>query len=204
MQPLCENAPEILFKSLEILDCADYYDEETIFLHNRSFTSLSQLIDQNMFDNSSHIIQLLHDISIQLRFLNNRLYTFTDVELDDIFYISGHYVIVSSEKLVEFDKTSNWVTLYRPIQLGTHLAPEIPECRRLPMDQACHKKSVLWSLGSLLAHRLTGLSFVRQTAKEASQNEWESELRKLGSSSVGLALRRCLAVKPEERMLIVI
>lgn len=217
MEQICQNAPKNFCLSLEQISCCDFFESENAvgsvdavdavdvsywnnYAYIRSNKHFQRYNNETIEDviNSEKNIQLLHDFSIQIRFLHNSGLTFTDVDGNDILEVDGRYCIINTNKLVMFDKKTKYANLTRPISFGIFKANELSNIKRLPAINAIHKNSVIWSIGRMIVEYL----FDEPTGKET--DKWCISLNKMNKTGIIPTLIRCLQSDPEQRMLLII
>lgn len=216
MEEICKDAPNQLCISLQLVSCCDYYQSENYgdgvngdgvndsdsweyYGYIRSNKQFQKHTNTSIEDviNSENLIQLLHDLSIQIRHLHISGFTFTDIDGDDILEVEGHYGIINVNKLIKFDKSTGYASLKYPISFGKFMAPELSNIKQLPAIDAIHKNSVIWSVGRMVV----GVLFDEPDGEE--KYKWLLSLSKINNNGVVPILIRCLNIEPSERMLLV-
>lgn len=227
MEEICKNAPSQLCISLQLVSCCDYYQSENhgvdgvdggsweyygYLRSNKMFQRHTNASIENVI-NSENLIQLLHDLSIQIRHLHISGFTFTDIDGDDILEVEGHYGIINVNKLIKFNKSTGYASLNYPISFGKFMAPELSNIKQLPAIDVIHKNSVIWSVGRMVV----GVLFDEPDGEE--KYKWLLSLSKNYNGNdndnvndnvndninhgVVPILIRCLNIDPSERMLLV-
>lgn len=161
MEEICKNAPKNFCISLELVCCCDFYECESkldenyyCYIRSNKFFTKHNSKTLNEIVNSESAIQLLHDISIQIRHLHIVGLSFTDVDENDILEVQGRFCIINTDKLIKFDKKTNYANLTHPILFGPFIANELSNINRIPANNAIHKNSVIWSIGKMIIHHL--------------------------------------------------
>jgi hypothetical protein len=161
MEEICKNAPKNFCISLELVCCCDFYECESkldenyyCYIRSNKFFTKHNSKTLNEIVNSESAIQLLHDISIQIRHLHIVGLSFTDVDENDILEVQGRFCIINTDKLIKFDKKTNYANLIHPILFGPFIANELSNINRIPANNAIHKNSVIWSIGKMIVHHL--------------------------------------------------
>ena len=161
MEEICKNAPKNFCISLELVCCCDFYECESkldenyyCYIRSNKFFTKHNSKTLNKIVNSESAIQLLHDISIQIRHLHIVGLSFTDVDENDILEVQGRFCIINTDKLIKFDKKTNYANLTHPILFGPFIANELSNINRIPANNAIHKNSVIWSIGKMIIHHL--------------------------------------------------
>jgi hypothetical protein len=223
MEQICQNAPKDFCLSLQQISCCDFFESENAidaddfvdaddvvgsvdisywnnYAYIRSNKYFRRYDNETIEDviNSEKNIQLLHDFSIQIKFLHISGLTFTDVDGNDILEVDGRFCIINTNKLVMFDKKTKYANLTRPISFGVFKANELSNIKRLPTINAIHKNSIIWSIGRIMAEYL----FDEPTGEEP--DKWYISLNKMNKTGIIPTLIRCLHSDPEQRMLLII
>jgi len=161
MEEICKNAPKNFCISLEVVCCCDFYECESkldenfyCYIRSNKFFTKHNSKTLNKIINSDSVIQLLHDISIQIRHLHMFGLSFTDVDENDILEVQGRFCIINTDKLIKFDKKTNYANLTHPILFGPFIANELSNINRIPANNAIHKNSVIWSIGKMIVYHL--------------------------------------------------
>ena len=134
--------------SLTAVQCADFMEENHIYVRNRRPLSLSSLFSnkEHSFD-TTEIPRLLLDISTQIETLWSMHYTLLPFDEQDVYKIGDSYCVLSPDKVTRFEPKTLSCSLMVPVRLGHYLAPEVCSCLRLPCQTFCGKYTALYSLG---------------------------------------------------------
>lgn len=160
-------------------------------------------------------IQLLHDLSIQLRRLHSECVTFTDIDISDIAVVDGHFCVIAVDKLVGFDKESGCGTLFSPVAMGRFKAPEMCDVTAIPAVDAVHRNSAVWSIGMMFARCVFGIrsgdtcccddAGCGSGSSDSSDSIYDAlSSRMFGTSQLVAIVRRCVHPVSASRMLIVV
>ena len=146
---------------------------------------------------NENVIQLLHDLSIQIRHLQFSNLTFTDVEGDDILEVEGRYCIINTNKLVVFNKKTQYADFTYPISFGPFIANELSNINKIPTVNAIHKNSIIWSIGRMI------VEYLFDEPDNDEKDKWSIMLNQMDQSGIIPILIRCLNPEPEKRMLLI-
>lgn len=136
--------------SLTSVQCADFMEENHIYVRNRKPLPLDSLFnDKELSFDTTEIPRLLLDISTQIETLWSMHYTLLPFDEQDVYKIGDSYCVLSPEKVTKFGPKTLSCSLMVPVRLGQYLAPEVCSCLRLPCQTFCGKYSALYSLGML-------------------------------------------------------
>ena len=221
MEQICKNAPKQLCLSLQIISCCDFYQNENDNENNENDNENdNENVNVNSWNNycyirsnrkfkkhnsdsigeiisSENVVQLLHDLSIQIRHLHFSNLTFTDIEGDDILEVEGRYCIINTNKLIVFNKKTQYADFTYPISFGPFIANELSNINKIPTINAIHKNSIIWSIGRMIVEYL----FDEPDSDE--NDKWTIMLNQMDQSGIIPILIRCLNPEPEKRMLLI-
>lgn len=174
MEVICNDASEVFALSLRMVSCCDYYEDNVVFIREKKSKNDKNVIkrfddcnDCNYCDNNvsglvkhlsnsildgsqKQLIQFIHDMTMQIKYLHKNGLTFTDIDGNDILSVYGRYCIVNTYKLIPFDKKTGYGSLRFPVSFGKYAAPELSCISTIPAINAIHKNSVIWSIGRIV------------------------------------------------------